>query len=332
MAADALGAGVGPHHHGRGVPADVGPDAALEVLVAGEPRLGVGRDGVHVGGRDGGREVDLLGPGPLEELHQQVAGPGPALGVDDGVEGVEPLRRLARVDVGHLVADPVEQHASTVPAGGGAHHDHLVRVLHIRHGTAERARHRLHRRGLPGNPGPGGWAWAVPGGPLASGAEPATTNQRMEITAALEALRCADGRAPSRNRGGERLDLRRQLLQGPLVAGLAAAELAELAEQAGGQPRPVGAAARARAGARRPTSASAGSRATRATRWNDRVDELATVAADAGHRLERVRAAAGLGVVGRTVGCPGNALVRGEDSGRCDRDVSGGPSATGRTS
>jgi ribonuclease HI len=40
-----------------------------------------------------------------------------------------------------------------------------------------------------GNPGRGGWAWAVPGGPYASGADPATTNQRMEIKAALEALR-----------------------------------------------------------------------------------------------------------------------------------------------
>ena len=39
-----------------------------------------------------------------------------------------------------------------------------------------------------GNPGPGGWAWAVPDGPFASGAEPHTTNQRMEITAALEAV------------------------------------------------------------------------------------------------------------------------------------------------
>jgi len=46
-----------------------------------------------------------------------------------------------------------------------------------------------------GNPGRGGWAWAVPGGRFASGAEAATTNQRMEITAALEALRTltADG-------------------------------------------------------------------------------------------------------------------------------------------
>ena len=40
-----------------------------------------------------------------------------------------------------------------------------------------------------GNPGPGGWAWAVPGGRFASGADAHTTNQRMEIMAALEALR-----------------------------------------------------------------------------------------------------------------------------------------------
>lgn len=39
-----------------------------------------------------------------------------------------------------------------------------------------------------GNPGPGGWAWAVPDGPFESGAEPRTTNQRMEITAVLRGL------------------------------------------------------------------------------------------------------------------------------------------------
>jgi len=44
-----------------------------------------------------------------------------------------------------------------------------------------------------GNPGPGGWAWAVQGGAFASGALPHTTNQRMEITAALEALKALDG-------------------------------------------------------------------------------------------------------------------------------------------
>jgi ribonuclease HI len=39
-----------------------------------------------------------------------------------------------------------------------------------------------------GNPGPGGWAWAVGGGPFASGAEAHTTNQRMEIMAAYSAV------------------------------------------------------------------------------------------------------------------------------------------------
>ena len=45
-----------------------------------------------------------------------------------------------------------------------------------------------------GNPGPGGWAWAVPEGRFESGAEAHTTNQRMEINAALQALRALPGR------------------------------------------------------------------------------------------------------------------------------------------
>jgi ribonuclease HI len=44
-----------------------------------------------------------------------------------------------------------------------------------------------------GNPGPGGWAWAIPGGRFRSGADPATTNQRMEIMAALDAVRQLEG-------------------------------------------------------------------------------------------------------------------------------------------
>jgi ribonuclease HI len=47
-----------------------------------------------------------------------------------------------------------------------------------------------------GNPGPGGWAWAVPDGPFASGAAPHTTNQRMEIEAALQAVRAFAGQGP----------------------------------------------------------------------------------------------------------------------------------------
>ncbi len=45
-----------------------------------------------------------------------------------------------------------------------------------------------------GNPGPGGWAWAVaPVGPYATGAEAQSTNQRMEIKAVLEAARTLEG-------------------------------------------------------------------------------------------------------------------------------------------
>jgi ribonuclease HI len=44
-----------------------------------------------------------------------------------------------------------------------------------------------------GNPGRGGWAWAVPEGPFASGAEARSTNQRMEITAVIRALEAIEG-------------------------------------------------------------------------------------------------------------------------------------------
>jgi ribonuclease HI len=44
-----------------------------------------------------------------------------------------------------------------------------------------------------GNPGPGGWAWATRDGRQDSGGEPRTTNQRMEIRAALEAVRALPG-------------------------------------------------------------------------------------------------------------------------------------------
>ncbi len=39
-----------------------------------------------------------------------------------------------------------------------------------------------------GNPGPGGWGWAVKDGPFGSGCEKQTTNQRMEVMAVLDAL------------------------------------------------------------------------------------------------------------------------------------------------
>lgn len=44
-----------------------------------------------------------------------------------------------------------------------------------------------------GNPGPGGWAWAISTEHHSSGHAAATTNQRMEIQAAAEAIRALAG-------------------------------------------------------------------------------------------------------------------------------------------
>jgi ribonuclease HI len=45
-----------------------------------------------------------------------------------------------------------------------------------------------------GNPGPGGWAWALDPDHYRSGPERQTTNQRMELTAVLRALEYLQGR------------------------------------------------------------------------------------------------------------------------------------------
>lgn len=44
-----------------------------------------------------------------------------------------------------------------------------------------------------GNPGPGGWAWALMDRTHAAGADPQTTNQRMELQAVLEAVLSLEG-------------------------------------------------------------------------------------------------------------------------------------------
>jgi hypothetical protein len=116
VAADALGVLVGLDHHHRRVPADERPDATLDVLVAGEPRLVLARDRVDVGRADRGGEADLAGARPVEQLREQVTGPGFAVRVDDRIEGVEPLLRLARIDVRQLVHVAVEDHVASLRA------------------------------------------------------------------------------------------------------------------------------------------------------------------------------------------------------------------------
>ena len=90
---------------------------------------------------------------------------------------------------------------------------------------------------VPWQPGPGGWAWALDTSVHASGREAPSTNQRMEVRAALEAVRArSDGPLLVVSR---RLDVRRELLPRRLVARLAGAGWTNSRPAAGRQPRPV---------------------------------------------------------------------------------------------
>ena len=220
MAPDPVGPGIGPGHHDRRVPADVGTDAAFEILVAGEPRLLAGGDRVDVGRRDGGGEVDLERPRPFEQLHQQESSPGPAVDAHHRVERVDPLGGLARIDVRHLVGHPVEQHPPSSHPPSRDESSPRRGHRRVTHGAVPDPENGSDSGALVvytdgsclGNPGPWRMGMGRPEWSVRQWAEPATTNQRMEITAALEALRAVATSVPRLHRGGERLELRRQLL------------------------------------------------------------------------------------------------------------------------
>ena len=101
------------------------------------------------------------------------------------IEVGAPIRRSGAgsgwVHEGCLDAAPVTQERSAVVSEPGE--------VVVAEGTTEVFTDGACR----GNPGPGGWAWAVPEGPQDSGHDPATTNQRMEVRAAYEAVRALTG-------------------------------------------------------------------------------------------------------------------------------------------
>ena len=107
---EALAVGRGDHH--RGVPADQAADLALHLLVAGEPRLALGRDGVDVVGAAQRGHADLLLAGALEQAQHDVAGALAAVLVDQVVEGLEPLLGLLGVDVRELGGQALVDHGA----------------------------------------------------------------------------------------------------------------------------------------------------------------------------------------------------------------------------
>ena len=118
VAAHAEAGPVGAGHHDGGVPPDIGADAPLGVLVAGEPGLALGRDRVDEVGAAQAGDADLLFPGPLEQAQHDVPRPGPAAGAHDVVERVDPFPGLVRVDVRELRREAVANDREALASSG----------------------------------------------------------------------------------------------------------------------------------------------------------------------------------------------------------------------
>jgi hypothetical protein len=119
VAADADAGALRPGDHHGGVPAGRVEDLALDLLVAGEERLVLGRDRVDVVRAAHLGHGHALLTGSLDQPQHQIAGPLPAALVDGGVEGVEPLLSLLRVEVRDLAGKAAND--DRVAIGSGSH-------------------------------------------------------------------------------------------------------------------------------------------------------------------------------------------------------------------
>lgn len=106
------------HHHGR-VPAGRVEDLALDLLVAGEERLVLRGDRVHVVRAAHLRYGDALLARTLDEPEHQVTGPLTASLVDGGVERVEPFLGLFGIEVRDLARQAAND--DRVAIGSGSH-------------------------------------------------------------------------------------------------------------------------------------------------------------------------------------------------------------------
>ncbi len=108
--------------HHRGVPAGGVEDLALDLLVAGEERLALGRDGVDVVRAAHLGHGHALLAGALDQPQHQVPGPLPAALVDGGVQGVEPLPGFLGIEVRNLTRKAANDDRTAITAiGCGSH-------------------------------------------------------------------------------------------------------------------------------------------------------------------------------------------------------------------
>ena len=108
VAADADVRPLRPVHHDGGIPAQPGPVLAFDLLVAGECRFLVDRDGVDVVRGGDHRNTHALRPGPLEQAAHNVLGTFGALFLNQGIQGLQPLGGLFRITIRQLVCQPAE--------------------------------------------------------------------------------------------------------------------------------------------------------------------------------------------------------------------------------
>ena len=120
VAAELGGQLVGAHDHRDRVPADDRAQPALELRIAGERRLAVGRDRVDVGGVEARDRAGAGVLGALDDARQELARAVGAVVRDDGVERLEPLGRLDRVEIrfGAVGARRLKSATSSQSSGG----------------------------------------------------------------------------------------------------------------------------------------------------------------------------------------------------------------------
>ena len=107
MPTDTLRGLVGLHNHHRRIPTNETANPFLQVLVAGEPRLFLSRNRVHVRSGHAGRVTDLQLSGSFQNGPHEKSGPAPPVLVDNRLERVQPLLGLLGVNIRELMEKPV---------------------------------------------------------------------------------------------------------------------------------------------------------------------------------------------------------------------------------